>query len=184
MSRNLPSGMPAEIAGAAIRPALLVVLTFKSMTSYVWTGVGSLVYGGNTYLGVGSLGKIDRIQEGVDVHAYGTTVTLSGINPTLLAEALGDIQLGAAATISLALLDASGNVLNAYTVFSGVVDKPTVSPGLKEVSISLALETKLSNLSRATNRRYTAADQNLYYPSDTAFLWVEQLNDQALKWTP
>lgn len=184
MSRNLPSGMPTQIAATAIRPAILAAITFKSMTSYIWSGVGSLVFGGNTYLGVGSLGKIDRIQEGVDVHAYGTTVMLSGIDPTLLAESLGDIQLGAPAKISLALLDASGNVLNVYGTFSGVVDKPVISPGLKEVSISLSLETKLSNLSRASNRRYTAGDQNLYFPGDTFFNFVEPLNDQALKWTP
>jgi hypothetical protein len=184
VSRDLPSGMPAQISANAIIPGILAVITFKSMTTYTWSGVGSLVYGGNTYLGVGSLGKVDRISEGVDVRSYGTTVGLSGINPTLLAETLSDIQLGASATISLALFDGSGNVLNAYVVFSGVVDKPTIAPGLKELSISLALETRLANLSRASNRRYTAADQNLYYPGDTAFNWVESLNDQALKWTP
>jgi hypothetical protein len=69
-------------------------------------------------------------------------------------------------------------------VFSGVVDKPVISPGLKEITISLSLETKLANLARATNRRYTSADQGQYYPNDFSFNWVEVLNEQGLRWTP
>jgi hypothetical protein len=119
------------------------------------------------------------------VHAYGTKVGLSGIDPILLSESLTDIQLGAPATISLALLDTNGNILGTpYTLFSGVVDQPTVQPGVKTITIDLALETKLANLSRASNRRYTSADQQLYYPADHFFDWVPQLNDLALKWTP
>ena len=52
------------------------------------------------------------------------------------------------------------------------------------MTIALKLENRLVNLQRANMRRYTAADQNLYYPGDTAFNWVEILNDQALKWAP
>jgi hypothetical protein len=50
------------------------------------------------------------------------------------------------------------------------------------MTIALALENKLSNLSRANMRRYTNADQQLYYPGDTFFQSVESLNDQALLW--
>lgn len=185
MPRDMSSGMQTAVVANRIVPALLVILTFKSKTVYVWSGVGNLVYNGNTYLGVGSLGSIDPITESADVHAYGTSVALSGIDPTILGECLTDIQLGAPATIMLALLDSNGNILGTpQTIFAGVVDKPVVAPGTKEVTIKLALETKLTNLSRANQRRYTSADQNLYYPNDAFFSWVEQLNDIALKWTP
>ncbi|MDE2099249.1 MAG: hypothetical protein KGL39_18490 [Patescibacteria group bacterium] len=173
----------SHLADAAVRPILLAILTFKSATVYVWSGVGSLTYGGHTYLGVGSLGRISRVQEGTDVHAYGMSVELSGIDSTLLAESMADIQLGALAQLYFGLLDASGNIYGSpYCFFSGAIDKPTITPGLKTITISLALETKMSNLARPTRRRYTAADQQLYYPGDTAFNWVEILNDQALKW--
>jgi hypothetical protein len=85
--------------------------------------------------------------------------------------------------ISFALLDPAGNILGTpYPLFVGLVDKPIVTPGLNEITIALGLETRLTNLQRANARRYTAADQRLYYPDDSAFQWVEQLNDQALKW--
>lgn len=185
MPRSLPSAMlsgPGSIQDNNIRPALLAEIHFRSQTSYIWTGVGNLSYGGSTYLGVGSLGHVSRIGAGVDLAAGGVVVSLSGIDSTLFAESMTDIQLGAPAVISFALFDSTGNVLAVQTVFRGVVDKPTITPGLKEITISLALETRFTNLQRANARRYTAADQQLYFPTDSAFQWVEQLNDQALKW--
>lgn len=185
MSRNISSPMLAALQTNAVNLAILGVFTFKSATEYVWSGVGNLVYGGNTYKGIGSLGAIGRVTEGTDVHAYGTTVALSGIDSALLTETLTDVQLGAPATLSLALLDATGAIIGTPCMFfSGVVDKPSVAPGVDTFDISLALETKLANLSRGTSRRYTAADQNLYYPNDAFFNWVEMLNDLALHWAP
>jgi len=167
----------------AVRLAILAVITFKSATEYIWSGAGDLIYGGNTYKGIGDLGQIGRITEGSDVHAYGTTVALSGVNPTLLSESLTDVKLGAPATLALALFDSTGAIIGTpYVFFSGVVDKPSVQPGIDAITISLALESKLANLSRASNRRYTAADQNLYYPNDAFFNFVEMLNDLALHW--
>ena len=186
MPRNLAAAMltgPGSISDNHIRPALLAEIHFKSQTSYAWSGVGNLVYAGNTYLGVGSLGTISHVSAGVELAAGGITVALSGIDPTLFAECMADIQLGAPAIVSFALFDPSGNILGApYPLFVGLVDKPSISPGLDAITISLALETRFTNLQRPNARRYTQADQHIYYPDDSAFQWVEQLNDQALKW--
>lgn len=186
MPRNLSAPMisgPGSITSNAIRPALLAEIHFKSQLCYIWSGVGNLVYAGNTYLGVGSFGRISRVSAGVDLAAGGVVVSLSGIDANLLSESMTDIQLGAPATVSFALLDSAGAILGApYPMFVGLVDKPTITPGLKEITISLALETRFTNLQRANARRYTAGDQGRYYPDDSAFQWVEQLNDQALKW--
>jgi hypothetical protein len=166
-----------------VYPARLVQLTFKSQTVYVWTGPGNLVWDGHTFLGVGTLGSIGTINEGVEVTADGTTVTLSGIDPVLLGECLTDIQPGATANIWFALVTPQCTVIGTpYLQFSGCVDVPTVTPGTDTISISLTLESRMLDLARPTCRRYTSADQRLYYPNDSAFGWVEQLNDQALIW--
>jgi hypothetical protein len=79
MSRSIDSTLAAGLAGPNIQPFILAALTFRSGTVYVWSGVGNLTFGGNTYLGVGSLGTISAISEGTSVQADGMTVTLSGI---------------------------------------------------------------------------------------------------------
>jgi hypothetical protein len=185
MTRNVSSPMLSSLLGSPVRPGFLAALTFRSTTEYVWTGLGNLVYGGNTYRGIGSLGKIGAVAESTELRADGTTVTLSGIDPGLLAESLTDIQIGAPAAIYFAAFDQTMAIVGTpYPLFVGTVDQPVVQIGLDEMAISLKLENKLANLQRANMRRYTAADQGLYFPNDTAFVFVELLNDQALKWTP
>jgi hypothetical protein len=101
---------------------------------------------------------------------------------SLMYEALNDVRIGAPAKLWWGLM-ANGAFLGApYLVFSGTVDKPTVNIGPDTSSIVLALENRLINLQRPTMRRYTSADQNLSYPTDIGFNWVETLNDIALRW--
>lgn len=138
----------------------LLDLQLVSGVEHVWNGVGSLSSNGNTYSGVGSMGAVGPIAEGSDVKARGTTVQLSGIDPTLLADCLSDIQQGAPATLWLATF-AAGGIQAAYAAFGGTVNKAPIAMGVKTVTIQLALETKMANLQRATNRRYTMADQRV-----------------------
>lgn len=183
MPRTLDSTLSASLTDGLIRPVILCLLTFRSGTEYVWSGVGPLVHDAQTYKGMGSLGSLGSINEGVEVKADGTSVTLSGIDSALLNDSLTDIKAGAPAKIwyghvgpSLALLGAP------YLIFSGVVDKPTISPGVETCSITLSLEASMIDLGRATERRYTAADQQLYYPTDSGFNRVEALNDISVVW--
>lgn len=184
MPRNISAPMLDSLQSNMIRPGFLASFTFHTGNEYVWTGVGDLVYAGNTYKGIGSLGRIGAIDEGVEVRAIGTTVTLSAIDPVLLNDCLSDIQLGAPAAVYFALFDGALNILGTpYPLFVGTVDQPVIQVGTESMTISLKLENKLANLQRANMRRYTAADQRRYYPNDTAFNQVELLNDMALKWS-
>jgi hypothetical protein len=161
----------------------MMMLTFRSATKYIWSGPGDLVWDAQTFTGVGSLGSIGTITEGTEINADGTTVTLSGIDPVLLAECLTDIQPGAPASIWLGFVTPARVLIGTpYLQFNGCVDVPTVVPGTDTISITLSLESRLLDMGRASCRRYTSADQRLYYPTDSAFGWVEMLNDVALIW--
>jgi hypothetical protein len=180
--RNLESAMSAALSATRVSPIFLVMLTFKTGTRYVWSGVGNLDYAGSTYVGVGSLGTIGSISEGVDVEAKGTTIGLSGIDPVLQNECLSDIKLGAPAKIWFGFLDDGQIVGTPFVLFAGLVDKPVLGIGVGEITISLALESRMVDLQRATQRRYTSGDQNVAHPDDSAFDWVEILSSQALIW--
>lgn len=182
MSRNLDSSLASALSDQAIYPVVLAMITFKSATRYVWTGVGNFVYAGNTYVGVGSFGSVGAISEGIDVQAQGTTISLSGIDPTLQAECMSDIKLGAPVKLWFGLLNNGVLIGVPYLMFSGLVDKPVLNTGVDQLTITLALESRLIDLQRATQRRYTAADQHVAYPTDRAFNWVEILNDISLLW--
>lgn len=182
MARTLDATLVAEISKIVFRPAVLAQLTFRSETSYAWSGIGPLVWDGNTYLGMGSLADIGAISEGTEVAAAGTTLSLSGIDSSLLAECMGDIQVGAPAKVWFAAVGSDGSVIAPYLAFSGEIDKSNIDYGPETSTITVALESRLTDLQRATLKRYTTADQHILYPDDTAFNWVEILNDISLKW--
>jgi hypothetical protein len=182
MSRQLDASLAAALSTGDISPFFMAQLSFKTQMQWVWTGVGTLVWNSQPFVGVGSFAKIGSIQEGVDVHAYGTTVTLSGIDPVLLGECMTDMEPGAQATLWMGLLANGAIIGQPYQLFKGSMDQPSVSVGTDSITISLALETKMLDLSRASNRRYTSADQRHYFPTDSAFGWVDSLNDQADVW--
>jgi len=180
--RNLDPALASALSNSIIMPAVLAMLTFKSATKFVWSGVGPLTWGGNTFVGGGGFVGMGPISESTEVEARGMTVALGGIPSDLLTECLSDIQLGLPAKIWFALLD-NGSIIGApYLHFSGTVDKPAITIDVETSTISLALENKLSNLQRASQHRYTAADQQIQFPTDTSMNYVEILNDVALKY--
>jgi hypothetical protein len=180
--RNLDPAMATALAAGVLQPFFAAILSFRSSIQYVWTGYGNIVWDSQTFVGVGSFASIGTIQESTEVEAIGTSVTLSGIDPVLLNDSLTDMVPGAQATLYFGLL-ANGAIIGApYLIFNGAMDKATVSMGPDTISITLAIETRMLDFSRASNRRYTSADQRQQFPTDTAFSNVEQLMDQALSW--
>ena len=184
MSRQVDPLMSAALSTGQIIPVILVMLTFRSGTRYIWSGYGDLEYNAQIYKGVGALGSVSTITEGTEVQSSGTSVGLSGIDPVQLNECLNDIQLGAPAKIWFGLMANGMTLMGApYLIFSGTVDKPQISVGVEKIGIALALSTRMIDLQRASQRRYTAAEQHLKYPDDIGFNWVEILNDIALNWS-
>lgn len=180
--RALDPNMQAALAVGVVVPAIMAMLTFKSGTEYVWSGIGPLVYAGNTYKGVGTLGNVGAIVEGMTVQAQGTVVSLSGIDPALYGESMDDIVTGQPAKIWFALLNQGAIIGAPYLAFSGLIDKPTVGEGGDSITISIALENRLTNLQRANARRYTSADQRIKFPTDTGLAWVEALCNCSNQW--
>ena len=185
MSRSLDTTMASGLTAQTVLPVTLATITFGSGPRSCWTGPGPLVWNSVTFLGIGSLGQVSGYQEGTEIEASGVTVQLSGIDPVFLSECLTDIQIGASARIWKGLwqLGPPGSLLGTpYQWFRGQVDKPAFQIGAEHLTIGLSLESRIVNLQRASNRKYTSADQRLRYPDDTSMGWVEQLNDLAVVW--
>lgn len=181
--RNLDPALQSGIAAPVIEPVIFAALTFRSKTCYVSSAGYDLIWQNNTYVGIGTLGGISAVRERTELKADGLTLTLSGIDPTILSECLTDIQPLQPAKLYFGLVTQGQMIGTPYCFFAGVVDKPTFAILPESVTISLSLETRMSLLNRASQRRYTSADQHAFgYPDDTGFAWVEKLNDMAIRW--
>lgn len=195
MPRLMTTAMQAALCPPVLRCALLASLQFADGTQYLWSGLGPLVWNGNTYQGVGSLGSITTISEDSTVEAKGVAFELSGIPASLVSEVLWETRLLYKAQAYFALWDASGNMIpDPVLSYQGKMDQPTISDDGKTCSISIACENVLVDLNRSCFRRYTNDDQQmdlaatltrLGLPSDTVdtgFRWVAGLQEQITFW--
>jgi hypothetical protein len=194
MARDITSGMTTAATANVATWALLVMITFKSTTVYVWNGKYALTWNSQVWLPLGEFGGISQVTESAEVEAQGINLQLSGIPSTLvvagvmtpvvdlLTEALGDIQIGAPVTVWLAAFNSSGVVANPINCWSGRVDQPSIEASGETITISLACENRMVDLQRGQCRRYTAQDQYLDYPADTGFQFISGLMDWNGSW--
>jgi hypothetical protein len=183
MPRAMTAGYLAAIQSAALRPALFVEANFTSGPIYVWSGVGPIAWGEKTWTGLGSLGNVSMIEEGATVEAKGITLTLSGIDPTMLTGILDEFQVGLPAIVSLGLFDASGApIADPLGCFVGQMDQPTLDVTGTSATISINCESRLIEMNVAVDRRYTNEDQQRDYPGDRGFEFVNSIQEAQIYW--
>jgi len=132
---------------------------------------------------VGSLGSISTIEEGSTVEAKGVTLTLSGIDATLLTGILTEFQVGLPVLVYLGLFDSSGSLIaDPIVSWAGRMDQPTLDVDGTTATISIACENRLVDMNVAVDRRYTNEDQQLDHPGDRGFEFVNSIQEVMLYW--
>lgn len=181
--RGIDIQTAAAMAAPNVRMALLAEIHFSSDIVYCWTGFGTFPYGGHDYLGLGNLATVSTIQEGSTVQADGITLTLDGIDPTLISEALGEIQQGLPCLLSMAFFDANQALIGTPVLcFAGRVDEPTIDEGTETCTISIACENRMALLNQQNERRYSDQEQRRDYPNDCGFAYVNAIQNWASTW--
>lgn len=174
--------MLTALQATDLQPALFVSATFASETVYVWSGVGSITWNGETWQGLGGLLGVSVTEDGSTVEARGITIALSALNPTLLAEALGDYQLGLPVTVYLGLYSGGSLISSPITTWAGRIDQPTVDVGADTATIAIACENRLIDMNIAVDRRLTNVDQQMLAPGDLGLIFTAGLQEQTLFW--
>tara|TARA_B100001093_G_scaffold161054_1_gene153480 strand:- start:3290 stop:4090 length:801 start_codon:yes stop_codon:yes gene_type:complete len=149
----------------------------------VWSGVGDLTYGGETYLGVGDLLGISQIQETSDISASGMNVSITGVKSSFLVIAKDHEYQGRPITVRLGAFNASGSLVSdPIIVFSGFMDTMTIAENGEYSTITIAAENKLVAFEKTKVRRYTAEDQKIDYPTDKGFEFVTAIVEKQIMW--
>ena len=187
MSRTLTSGMVNVTTDKVVRPAYFVRMQFDSSDSpavlNIWSGVGDLAFGGNTYTGVGDLLGISEIKETSDMSAAGINVSLSGIKSSFLAIAKNHEYQGRPLTVFLGAFNSSGALIaDPVILFSGFMDTMTISENGEYSTLKVSVENKLIAFERSKVRRYTAEDQKIDHPTDKGFEFVTAIVEKEIIW--
>lgn len=184
MPRPMSPAMLTALEASILYPAIFVSIGFASTTAYIWSGIGPITWNGNTFSGVGDLGQITVIEEASSVNAKGLALTLSGVDPTMVADAIQENQLGLPVTIWLALYTAAGGSIISSPLVSwqGRTDQPEIMLSGEEAIITLRCESRLMDMDIAPDRRYTLEDSQLVTPGELGFQFVTQIQEIAINW--
>jgi len=183
VSRALTAEMQAQVDAPQLLPVIFFEGEFASDTLRLWSGVGEISWNGQTWRGAGQLMGISRVSETSDVRAAPIQASLSGNVSPLIATALAEARLGKPGKVWLGCLDASGAIVaDPYLVFSGRLDVPKISDSAEECTISITYESRLVDLQRSRERRWTHEDQQIGFPGDLGFEYEATLPEQVLLW--
>ena len=187
MARSITTAFNNAITSQVVRPLLAVELEFSTGTLRFWNGYGDLTMtaGGssNTFTGLGDLMGVSAVSESDQVEAIGATLSLTGIKSSLISAALSANYTNRNASIFLGLFDSSKSVIaDVYTLFKGKMDIMKIDEGPESATITLNLESRLIQLERPKNRRYTHEDQQERFTGDLGFEFVTDLQDKEIIW--
>lgn len=179
MTRSIESGVTAEIAKNAVQPVVFVELDFDSAPLYLWSGIGPMIWDSKTWLGVGDQGKISPITETEEIRAEVVELTFNGIDSTMIATTLTENYQGRTASIWLGFL-----LNDPVKIFQGYMDVMSIYEGGDTSTVSVTCESKVADLLKAREWRYTHEDQQIDYPGDLGLEFVNDLQDKELVWAP
>lgn len=182
MKRDLDAQVVAILGGSVFTPGILLYLDFESAPIYIWTGTFPLVYDGQTYLGLGDLIAIDKVQETGSLEAKGITVSLDAVKGDYIYAALAERYRGREAKMSLVFLDQNNVIGQGILLFEGIMDTMSVTLGANAATISMKIENRMLQMNNKDIQRYTDQYQQYLFPGDLGLEYVAGLAEKQIKW--
>lgn len=180
MTRPITSDADSALSAGHVAYLILVELDFAGGTVRLCNATTGVQWDGQTWLGLGDLGRIEPLQESAELRSQGMAFELSGVDPAMLAVALGENYQGRPAKLWLAPLSSApgGMQLVADPVGPFVYRMDTMEiSAAQTATITLRAETRLADWDRPRIRRYTDEDQQSQYPGDKFFNFVNSVQD-------
>jgi len=179
MARDISTGFITQIEAPRTKLFRLVEADFPSGWVGMFTGLGELVYNGQTYLGGGSLLQFSEVKETQEVLPTNKTVTLTGLDSALLAIALGEEWQGVSITCHEGVMDESGNTY-VTPLYRGKIDNMILSNDGATGTITISIENDDYILDKSVGAYYTDADQKSRYPDDKGLDQVALIEDKQI----
>lgn len=133
------------------------------------------------FLGVGALGSMSNVEEGIESRPYSLKLQMRGIQQEDFALTLLENYQGRPAKIWLGLLDDEHKIIaSPNLIFEGRIDTQDIDPG--SGSIEVTIQSRLVDWERSAIRRYTDDDQQAEYPGDLGLKFVHQMEEKQLPW--
>lgn len=183
MSRAFGAASAAAFIQPNVQIITFVMLDFASGIVRVHNGLGTYTWGGNDWIGVGSLGTVSQLEEGADVSPYGITLTLSALDAVVSGAALNEDYFMRPVEIYIGALSAEDVLLNdPLQMWGGHMDVMSVTAGAENDQITINCESELAAFDRSSNLKYTTQSQQQFYPGDVFFNFLPKIDGAKIRW--
>ncbi|TXH14842.1 MAG: hypothetical protein E6R03_08420 [Hyphomicrobiaceae bacterium] len=113
-----------------------------------------------------------------DGSAQELTISLSGI-PQDVVSTLLNAQQGLSGKVWIGAIDATGALVSSpFLLFVGKLDVPTLDDSASSPKATISYESRLVDMDRSREFRFTSESQKIFYPSDKGFEYLRK----AAKW--
>lgn len=182
MSRSLTTAFQNQLSASTLEPFFAIKLNFDSGDLRLWTGYGEITVASETYTGGGQLLNISPVEETVEIAAKGITMSLNGIDASLVSLALTENYQTRSAKVYLGFISSGSVVSDPYLAFDGRMDVLSIDDSGETANLTMTAESRLIDLERARERRFTSDDQKLRHPTDTGLDFVASLQEKEIAW--
>jgi hypothetical protein len=186
--RNLSEEVKEQFTGTGFKPAYLYELYLDSGTVRAWTGVGEIIYNGNTYYGTGIFGAISDVEESQETKSSTFQAQLSGIPTEMASIALNEHYKGRKFIVYLAAMgkasetDTKDSILGADIFAQGIVDTMNFVDSGTTSTLTLAIAGGIIRILKPRLLRYTNADQQMLFPGDRGLEYIPGLQNKTTLW--
>jgi len=184
VTRATTSLFKANAVAASNAPILLFEGDFSGTILRLWNGIGDLAYNGQTYLGNGWMCELSGVQDTNSLDQPTMSLKLSGV-PTDLLYMVMNAQQNAVGTFYLGFLSGGSIVADPYAFFVGRLDTITLTESPEEPTMKVDYVSRLVDIDKAKEYRYTPECQKLFDATDKGFDYVAPLADaKTVFWGP
>lgn len=184
MARTLTGSVSTALAGKQLAPVTFIEADFSGGYARMWNGIGSINWDSKTWLGGGQLLAISQIEESRHIEATSLSVSLSGVDPTMVSVAYGDFSQGRPLRVWLALMDVPNGLVisDPVPIFQGRMDTISDTDTGEQAVITVTAESNLADLKRVRARFYTDQDQQRLFAGDRSMRYLPSLQDRPVYW--
>ena len=182
------SDYEAQLTSDHVRPVFFIEAFFGGATyERLCTHSHDITIGSTTYYGAGDVLSISAVEESHELRTSGITITISGLDSSILSHALNTNYQNKGLTIRLGLMSKTSNALLASSdeppiIFRGRMEVMTVTDDGNSCSISVGVQNRLSDFERASESRYTDEEQRSRVSTDFSLEHVQLIQNRVLEW--
>lgn len=172
-------------AAAHVETIEFVRIEFPSDILTLHTRLGTIVWGGYSWLGVGTLGGISDVTEDAMLRPAGLTLSLSGIDTAIVQAATEGDYHGYPVSVFKGLLDPTTHALVAdpQLSFRGLIDRITVELSQGSGVVTVHCEGELARWDRHQGLLFTNESQKSLFPGDKGFDRIPIIQNRTIDWT-